>query len=288
MLTSLVLLIAGSAAQQVPTAGAVALHTDAVVLTRVLLAQAEEPPPKAHDHDQKAAPEEVPAATAAPDPDPDADSDARRDAERDAERVGEERRLEADMDRARRHLGDDEEDSGRAKRRRIRRDRYREVPDDEWIEDEPAPGHRRYRKRRPGYLQPTIEGSGKTYYMVWGIVDWVLAGSFWVGATVAGVAAIAIGANADNLADYDTRDRDSDAVILNSHRMTRKERADVYRDIAAGYGVVSVGLGIAGGILAWRGNENFGKMRQLREIEQQRDRARYDPHVHERDSDFDD
>lgn len=113
--------------------------------------------------------------------------------------------------------------------------------EDDMHPDAPRPSHR----RRPEISQPvspTIHSHDGKYYLTWGIVDWVLAGQLWAGALVTGIYAVLFAAFGGFAADYD-RGFSGMAMIL---------------------GGVSLGLGTAGGIVAWRAGRNVSLYRQLK------------------------
>jgi hypothetical protein len=162
----------------------------------------------------------------------------------------EEKSLEQDMERARRRVGkgtkpDATAPEGSAADTLPPR-RGGERIDTGDTDDDRGP---RRRIRRPRW-EPTVDGNGKAYFLTWGIVDWSIAGSAWAVGTVFGLAALSV-ASAVNDPNYDW-----------SRQNTTRAEA---RRSATALGVLSVGLGVTGAILAYRAGKNLRTFGELRD-----------------------
>jgi len=93
--------------------------------------------------------------------------------------------------------------------------------------------------------KPTIDGEGKVSYLVWGIVDWSIAGAMWVAAGICALAA---------------------SFLLT----TPSSSLNPGFNETAGYLyiAVSAGLGTGGGLMAWRAANNIGNFKLLKDREE--------------------
>jgi hypothetical protein len=127
---------------------------------------------------------------------------------------------------------------------------------------EPAPQHRRMGKTADEWLyeSPTLDGHGRGYYVAWGIVDWAVAGNMWLGSAGCAIAGLvfAIAGYGDAGAKGRFFDQISDGRDDGAVDQTG------LRSLAIGYGITGAVLGIGGGILASRAQENLDSAALLR------------------------
>ena len=171
----------------------------------------------------------------------------------------EEKNLEADMDRARQHLGH-EGTTTEGAAPAVESAPPPPVP----VDDQDQTPRKKKKSRRAEadnrFRATSPEGHGKAYYLVWGIVDWNIAGGMWVTAavlTLYGLAAMSV-SSADGCSDQ-----------WNSNHTVADCSANA-RDIRNA-GVILTGVGVlfgaGGGLAAWRAADNLGTYKSLKNEE---------------------
>lgn len=157
----------------------------------------------------------------------------------------EEKNLEDDMDRARRHLGHDD------------KTQVDEAPEPQ--ADEPKKRERR--KRHDSGPQAEYEGHGKAHYLVWGIVDWCIAGGLWSSSIAMGVLSGASFVGASRI--------DRDGLTASQRRSGLNEDQAVRTARTVGFitGVMALGFAGFGAWIATKASTNISIYGDLRNEE---------------------
>lgn len=224
----LLAIIASSA--PVPSPGRVLLQepTSPVVLTRLLLAQ----------H-----------------PDLEAEEDLSRDMQQARERLGhgdEAGDEQTQPEQVEQEQEQEEQPAEASEQEAVPAEEAAPVVEEDPYQDDPPP--QRYRRRRrhrqesPG-PEVLVAGHGKAHYLVWGIVDWVIAGGLWGGSLYAGVLTVLSG-----VYYLETRDKHFE------HNRSDRQIAGVLFVLLGG---VTLSLGGVGGLLAFNASKNVGTYREI-------------------------
>ena len=170
----------------------------------------------------------------------------------------EEKNLQDDMDRARQRLGDKPTDKAETQPSGVDSPAGDQAPP----EDQPRPKHRgRHRRVESGdrFRAMSEDGHGKAYYLVWGIVDWNIAGGLLVMATVCTVIGLVMLAVPD-------------AATCNDRFGPGTCKSDdmaAFRNSALVVTGLGVGFGAGGGVVAWRASTNIHTYHDLRNEERE-------------------
>jgi len=116
-----------------------------------------------------------------------------------------------------------------------------------------------HKVRTPAAPQPLVDGHGRHYYQIWGIVDWALAAEFWTAGAIFGVVAGAVGSCTNHPYTCDINNNNG-----NRSSWTKSD----YQKATWGFGVTSaIALGV-GSFFGWRGAHNIGIDHQMLQLQQ--------------------